>query len=315
MKHSRTLTVVCLCLLGGTKMLQAADNSTFSFLRSDVGARAAALGGSFVTMTDDPNSIFYNPAGLATLTGKKVSFGFFKHLMDINSGHASYGTNIPNLGFVGLGVVYVNYGEFKQTGDEGQDLGTFSAGEFAFAAGYGGELDPGLNYGANAKLIYSTIADYHSSGLAVDFGLQYSAVPNRMIVGVSLLNLGTQLNPYITTREGLPLDLRVGMSLFPEHLPASIMLNFDRLNESQETFSGHLKAFSVGVEFAASPNVSLRFGYNNENRQDLKIGQSAGFAGLSVGIGITNDMYTIDYALSSYGSIGELHRISLALSF
>lgn len=296
-------------------MLQAADNSTFSFLRSDVGARAAALGGSFVTMTDDPNSIFYNPAGLGTLTGTKVSFGFFKHLMDINSGYASYGKNIPNLGFVGLGVVYINYGEFKQTGDEGQDLGTFSAGEFAFAAGYGGELNPGLNYGANAKFIYSSIAGYHSSGMALDFGLQYSAVPNRLIVGASLLNLGTQLDPYITTREDLPLDLRVGMSVYPEHLPACIMLSFNKLNESQENFSDHVKAFSVGIEFTASPNVSLRFGYNNENRQDFMIGQSAGFAGLSVGIGITNDMYRIDYALSSYGSIGELHRISLALAF
>ncbi len=311
---SRTLIVICLTLCARPAVLRADGTTTYDFLRSDVSARAAALGGSFVTMTDDPNTIFYNPAGLASLTTNRVSFGFFKHLMDINSGYASYGAEIPSLGHVGFSALYINYGQFQQTGDDGQNLGTFGAGEFALGAGYAGELLPGFNYGVNAKYIYSAIANYHSSGAAVDFGLLYSAVPQRLILGASLLNLGTQLNPYINTREDLPLDLKVGASIYPEHLPAVILLSFDGLNEYQDNFADHFKAFAVGVEFTASPNVQLRFGYNNENRQDMTIGQSAGFAGLSLGIGFTNNTYTIDYGYTSYGQIGALHRISIALT-
>lgn len=310
----RTLIVICLTLLACPVALRASGTTTYDFLRSDVSARAAALGGSFVTMTDDPNSIFYNPAGLASLTASRVSFGFFKHLMDINSGYASYGTEIPGLGHVGFGALYINYGQFQQMGEEGQNLGTFGAGEFALSAGYAGGLQPGLNYGVNAKYIYSAIANYYSSGAAVDFGLLYSAVPQRLILGASLLNLGTQLNPYINTREDLPLDLKVGASIYPEHLPAAILISLDRLNEYQNNFADHFKAFAVGVEFTASPNVQLRFGYNNENRQDLTIGQSAGFAGLSLGIGFTNNTYTIDYGYTSYGKIGDLHRVSISLA-
>jgi hypothetical protein len=34
------------------------DKGTYSFLRNDIGARAAALNGSFVSMTNDPNLLF-----------------------------------------------------------------------------------------------------------------------------------------------------------------------------------------------------------------------------------------------------------------
>ncbi len=36
----------------------AADNTTYSFLRADVGARAAGLAGSFVSITNDPTAFF-----------------------------------------------------------------------------------------------------------------------------------------------------------------------------------------------------------------------------------------------------------------
>jgi len=58
------------------------SQSVFDFLRMDVSPRAAALAGAFVANTDDPNLIFYNPAGLNLLTGQQVSFSYLKHLLD-----------------------------------------------------------------------------------------------------------------------------------------------------------------------------------------------------------------------------------------
>jgi hypothetical protein len=290
----------------------AGGKSTYDFLRNDVGARSAAMGGSFVAMTNDPNIIFYNPAGLGTVDGRKISVGFFKHLLDINAGYASVATEIPGLGHVGAGVVYTNYGEFKRTGEEGQDLGTFGAGEFALTAGYGGTLSPGLLYGANVTFIYSSIGEYNSSGAAVDLGVQYDAVPGRVRLAASILHLGTQFDPYGATNERLPLDVNIGAALTPEHLPATIMVHLHKLNEDYESVSDRFKAFSVGTEFTLSPNLFLRLGYNHERRQELKVGQSSGLAGFSIGGGIMTEMYGIDYAFNSYGTIGALHRISIA---
>lgn len=306
-------------VLSGTLLLLALSslqlfsqtNTAYDFLRNDVSARAASLAGSFVSMTDDPNTIFYNPAGLATMTQRRFSVGFFKHLMDINSGYASFATQIPNLGNIGVGIVYINYGEFKETGEEGQDLGTFGAGEFALSLGYGGTLRDDLDYGANVKLIYSKIADATSSAAAVDLGLQYVAVPNRLTVGVSVLNLGTQISPYVNTREDLPLDVNIGCALYPEHLPAALLFGFHRLTDQYDTFGDRMKNFTLGVEFTPGPNVHLRVGYDNARRQDLKILSSAGLAGISIGGGINTDLYSVDYSFSSLGQIGAIHRISI----
>jgi hypothetical protein len=285
--------------------------TTYSFLRNDVGARAAALGGGFTTGTDDPNAMFYNPASLATLTSRRLSIGFFKNLMDINAGSATFGTEVQSLGFIGGGVEYVNYGEFPRTGTEGQNLGTFGAGEVALTAGYGAALQKGLNYGFNVKFIYSSIAEARSSAAALDAGLQYSAVPERLVIGASILNAGAQIDPYVNTRENLPVNLCLGASIYPEHLPATIFVGFQRLSDSYDSFVDRFKQFSLGAEFTASESVQLRFGYNNQRRQELKIGNGAGLAGISLGIGFTTGTYTIDYGFISLGKIGEFHQISV----
>ncbi len=307
----RVIKLILILIFFGPAIVRAADGGTFSFLRNDVSPRSAGLGGGFVTMTDDPTAIFYNPAAIATLSGQRFSVGFFKHLLDVNSGYASFGKQITNLGFVGAGVQYINYGKFDGRGPEGQDLGEFGAGELALTVGYASELEGGLHYGVNAKYIYSSIANYSSSGAGLDLGVQYIAVPNRLLLGASLTNLGTQFTPYINTHENLPLDLTVGASIYPEHLPAVLTLNFHKLNEGQDSFSDRLKAFSVGAELSPAPNVQLRVGYNNERRQELKLGTSSGFAGFSIGGGIASGDYTIDYSFSSFGGIGAVHRVSV----
>ncbi|MBA4311721.1 MAG: hypothetical protein C0417_03730 [Chlorobiaceae bacterium] len=290
-------------------------NTVYEFLRNEPSARVAALGGSFLMASDDPNTIFYNPAGIATLSSTKLSIGFMKHLLDINAGFLSYGMELKDIGMIGAGVKYINYGDFKRTGEEGQDLGTFKAGEFAFILGYGAELIENLNYGVNAKFIYSSIAEVNSSGAALDFGLSYFAIPRMLHVGASVTNLGTQFDPYMNTREKLPLDVAVGAAVYPEHLPAIVFIDFHKLTESEQNFIDHLKHFSIGVEFLASPNFQLRVGYNNERRQELELGQTAGMAGFSVGGGFFNDMYNVDYGFTSLGKIGAIHRINIGFRF
>ena len=291
--------------------LCASDRGTYTFLRNDLSPRSAALGGGYVTMTNDPVAIFYNPSGIASLDKTRISVGDFIHLLGINEGFVTYGTQIQNFGWVGGGIQYINYGSFNRTGPEGQDLGTFGAGELAISAAYASEFEGGLHYGAGVKFIYSSIAEVSSSGAALDVGVQYVAAPNRLLLGASLMNLGTQFTLYGNTREELPLDFTVGASIYPEHLPAIIQFNLHKLNEAQDSFSDKLKNFSVGVELSPAPNIQLRVGYDNERRSELKIGQGSGFAGFSLGGGISTELYTVDYAFNSFGSIGTVHRIGV----
>jgi len=58
--------------------------------------------------------------------------------------------------------------------------------------------------------------------------------------------------------------------------------------------------------------LRLRLGYDNVKRQELTIGTLAGLAGFNAGLGAVIKGYSFDYGFSSLGTIGALHRISLA---
>jgi long-subunit fatty acid transport protein len=92
-----------LTFVGYTSVKLFAQQGTYDFLRIDVSARAAALNGSFVSMKDDPNVLFYNPASIGTLITPKVSVCYVNHVMDVNAGTLSYGQNIEGIGSIGAG--------------------------------------------------------------------------------------------------------------------------------------------------------------------------------------------------------------------
>ncbi len=295
----------------------AQERPAYDFLRIDPSARASALAGAFETYTDDPNVIFFNPAGLSTIEGKKVSASFGKYLLDINFGTASFNMKYNDIGWFGIGVKYFNYGTFDYMDENGTATGgTFGANDLMVSLGYSNYIYDEVNYGINVKYIYSNIAEYSSSAIGFDFGLLYMIPSQQMNIALSVNNFGKQLNSYIDTKEKLPLDVRIGVSKKLEHLPVNLSVSFSNLNEEKDKLIQHLKSFAIGGEFTFSDNVLARIGYSNERRQDLKLGTSLGIAGFSAGLGIKIlDKYTFDYSLNSLGKVGSTHRFNLGYSF
>ncbi|MBI4427997.1 MAG: type IX secretion system protein PorQ [Ignavibacteriales bacterium] len=310
----RILMLGC-CLSAGFLIGLAQSAGTYAFLRNDVSARAGALNGSFVSMTNDPNILFYNPAGLTTVENPSGSVGFLKHVMDVNAGNISFAQYAEGIGSVGVGITFISYGTFTETDGFLNNLGNFGATEFAIVGGVATPLDEESSVGANIKIISSSIASYSSSAVAIDLGYLYFIPAENITIGASILNLGRQLKTYAGVRESLPFDVKIGITKRPEHLPVFLNLNFHKLNESQETLLQRLSSFSFGAEFLMSESVRFRVGYNNEQRKDLKLGTSSGLAGFSLGGGILSGDYRFDYAFNSYGKIGALHRFSLGTTF
>ena len=107
----------------------------------------------------------------------------------------------------------------------------------------------------------------------------------------------------------------MGISKRLENLPVRLSLDFHKLNEERDDFAQKFKAFTVGAEFQLSQVLSLRFGYDNEKRSELKVGTTAGISGFNAGFGAVISDYRFDYGFSSLGTIGSLHRISIATTF
>jgi hypothetical protein len=311
--HLKQILAGFLLLIFSCIPVKSQDNPTYDFLNVAPSARASSLGGAFETYTDDPNIIFYNPAGISTITKKQFSAGFGKYLLDINYGAASFAGKYKDLGWFGVGVKYFNYGTFDFTDENGVTSGKFHANDVMFSAGYSNLIYNKVSYGVNVKFIYSQIAQYTSAALGFDLGLMYQIPAQNMTLGFTINNYGKQLSAYIASKERLPLDIRFGISKQLEHLPLKISVSLSNLNQDHIKFLdiGRLKSFAIGGEFILSDYVSARIGYNNQQRQDLKLGTSLGLSGFSAGIGIRFlEKYKFDYALNSLGKVGSTHRFN-----
>ncbi len=290
------------------------SQSAFEFLKLDASARSASLGGAFTSNIDDPNVIFYNPASINYVEPDKISFGFLKHLLDVNSGYLSYTPQIKGIGKLGLGLIYTNYGDFEVLDESGYSQGQFTANDLGLILNYSDLIRNNLSYGVNVRLLYSSIHNLNSFAIAGDFGLIYYIPEKQFSAGLSVLNLGKQLDAYYTFKEKLPLDVRFGISKKLEHTPFRIYLEFVKLNEDKNSFFSRFNNFILGGEVFVSSALTLRFGFNNEKRKELKVGTTTGTEGFNIGMGLNISNYRFDYGLSSFGKIGSLHRINITTS-
>lgn len=305
----------------------------YEFLNIPVNPRAAAMGNAFVAMKNDQNTLFSNPAALATLEADslgrsyKVSAGFLKHIKDINEGFVSFGAPADSLfgisGGFAAGVQYIDYGTFDGRDINAAPTGEFGAQEISLNFGYGGNFR-GIHFGVGAKLISSSLVsgssveDFSSLGGALDAGLFYEYEPLLMTFGVSALNIGTQFSTYAGVDEPLPFNLQLGISKKLERLPLTLHVAFRRLSRDREgrNLFYALNDFAVGGEFVLGRVVRLRFGYENQKRRDLKVPKGNGLAGFSLGTGINVKQYQFDFAYNMQGhAFSPLIRFGVSMSW
>lgn len=303
------MTLVCIF----TSLPMFSQQRAFQFLQLNASARAAALAGAYVAVAEDPNAVFFNPASLATVQNRKIGFTFLKHVLDINSGLATYADKSENFGYYSGSVLFTNYGSFDRANSQGVVSGSFSGNDVAFMGTYSNYLDSNLSYGTTLKAIYSSLAASNSMALAVDAGILYRNPRTRLNIGFSLLNIGAQLSTYEGIRESLPLDVRLGLSYPLRGLPLLVNVNLHHLADETDGFFDRLGNFALGLELSLK-KVQLRLGYDNAVRSAVNSDGQSKTAGFSGGVGIITSKVNIDYGATLLFASGTLHRIGVNLS-
>ncbi len=301
-----------LILCSFTSLSFSNSYSPYSFLRYSESARAAGMAGCFVTMTNDPSAIAFNPATLATVSEKSFSLSFLKHVLDINSGQVVYTKKFNDIGYFGAIANYTNYGSFIKADKNGNQNGTFGSNDLSLGIAYANELDKNLYYGGTLKFIYSNIDKYASSALALDAGLIYQIPEKKINIGLSILNAGTQISSYNGESESLPLDIRLGINNRLKGLPVLVNFSFHHLADRVDNFTDRLLNFSLAAEAYFGPYLQARLGYDNLVRRLSTPSNKREFAGLSAGLGIKTTNFNLDYGMAQIGSSALLHRFSVA---
>lgn len=320
---------------------QKGGTQGFSFLNLPNSARVAALGYNFVAIDDNDLSIgLNNPSLINSNMHNDISLNFVDNYADISYGFASYSRTFDRLGSFAGTIQYIDYGTFIRTDETGEENGEFSGNEFAPVIGWGRRLDSSFSIGANLKAIYSSFETESAFGLAVDVAGSYYRPEKGFVMSLVARNIGAQLSEYSTgTKNKLPMEVQFGLSKKLLHLPFrySILLTnlqkwdltyTDPSEDNIDPFTGELKKESkvadiadkamrhivVGGEFVPSKNFSVRFGYNYQRRQEMKLESKKASVGFSWGFGFRVSRFNLSYARSAYHISGSPNIFSLGIS-
>ena len=283
-----------------------ADN----FLKIGTGAKASGMGEAQVAISDNADSVYWNPAGLALVKNTEISLMHLVYWQGISYEYAAIAFPIKKFGTIAIGVDYLNSGDIVRTLENTTGSAYTLAGNFSYMA-FAGTISYGnkfvidkmpMNLGASIKIVGDKIDEDMVLGAGLDLGVTSELAKNAFI-GVVLNNIGVTFAKNIL----LPMQLKVGggylMNLLGKsHTLASaldIILPFDSA----------LK-INAGVEYSFEKVFFLRAGYKlNYALENLTAG--AGFR-----LTLDRTQYELNYAYTpGLEEVGTSHRVSLLVRF
>lgn len=290
------------------------------------GTRSAALGGTLVSLADGELMQFINnPAVLDSVGISDVSFNYNPYFADINVFSGAYNTNFGKFGALAFGLTYASYGEFIETDDSGNEIGSFTAQDYVFVIGKSHQLGP-VSLGVNMKFAQSAIESYSSSLLVFDLGGIYR-VPNKdLTFALAFKNFGFRLTDFAVEQSKIPFDVQMGVTVKPEFMPFRFSITTYNLVEENLVFKREdddatsrtsasidkaLRRVNIGAELILNKSIQFQLGYNHLRRQELKLEETAGGAGFSYGISIGVKKIKFRYARAKYHVAGGANFISL----
>ena len=289
---SCVLAGACLSALPAAAQEQTAG-APGEWLARYTSARTLGLGSAYVATADDPLGVLWNPAGLSFMDQNQLRFENARLFGEtsINSlGFAVPGSRWPSLG---VAMVSLGSGEFQQTNDMNDELGTFKEGETAWLLTASKSLTPKLALGANFKLVQQTVESFSAGGFGVDLGALVQVTPGLRF-GLSMMNLGGPSLQLRDEKETYPSQVRGGAALTVLQGRGLVALEVDHSD-------GLGSRVSAGAEYWIMSGIALRMGYSPD-------GGSGGFTYRFA------PQYSLDYATADH-PLGLQHRVGMSAHF
>ncbi len=306
------------------------------FLSIGQGARALSMGGAFVAVADDPSSLYWNPAGIADITGAALVVDHTQWLADIQYNYLAGAIHLGDIGTLGLSFTASNIGEMRvTTTDNPEGNGeTFSVSDVAFSVGYAIKLTDRFAIGFNPKFIYQKIWKMSASAMAIDIGVKYNTPFDGVILGMSISNFGAKMqmqgtsssvlfdpDPSTTGNNGkipaniateewaLPLNFKVGVAykaFSDETNKLTLAVDASHPNDNYESID-------LGGEYIFNDFLALRGGYKSLFLTDSQEGMTLGVGVKQAVVG--NFQITFDYTYQDFGILKNAQKFSIGIIF
>ena len=182
--------------------LKKVGQSGLKFLSNPVGARAMAMGNSYMGVAYDATAMFSKPALMARMETSDMFFDYHKGIADINQYAGSFATalNEGEWGVIGMSFRIMDYGEFHGTrradatieGTEYVDMKTYSPTGLSVGLGYAKTISSFFGVGGQIKVVHQAANAGWMGQLGFD-ALEDPDIVEEMAEGVSP---GQYINPF-----------------------------------------------------------------------------------------------------------------------
>lgn len=334
-KRARLAYATTLVVLTAFHPLIAQQGSTAAqFLKIGVDARAAAMGEASAAVASDVAALFWNPARLATISTSNILISHTTWIADLS--HNFIGAAIPfGDDALGFSLTSVSMGETEVTTlEQPQGTGSFySASDLALSISFARRMTDRLAVGISVKYVYEAIANETATGVAFDVGTSLDAGLSGLQLGMAFTNYGTGMQmqgddlviPYypgpastpikanLVTREfPMPTNFRIGLSV--ELMGSKSLFMSSELSQLIVAVDGNhpvdaLERGSLGVEYSWNRAIVLRAGYKYRYAE-----QGLSYGG-GVKLEVENTSVAVDYALTHFGVLDNVHRFSIQIGF
>ena len=283
-----------------------------NFLKINLNPKQSAMGSCGIGLTDGVGSFFTNPAGISDINYQNLSFFYNIWFEDINAQYLSYILPTP-IGSFGTNINYFGYGKIKGYDANGKKTSNVNANDLCINLSYGREIPSfrikgyevlkGVKAGISLKYIQEMLDNQSASTVVTDIGMKVDlGKSNNRLKGISLgcsiRNIGRGLT-FDEEKAPLPQIFGMGIGIKRELLGEELNLGIDMNIPNDNTMY-----VASGLEYWVKDIIALRVGYNS--REDVS-------NGISLGIGLKADIFSINYSFVGYGDLGYTHRIGMEI--
>lgn len=276
-----------------------AQDNAYGFLGIPSSARIYGLGGMNIsTVEDNLNVTDQNPALLGPEMGGWLDFNYMRFLGDSNFAGVSFGRAAGAHSAWKAGIQYFGYGSVDETMPDGTVTGSFSPVDIVFSGSYAVDLASRWRIGAAVKLLYSSYDSYTACAVGADLGINYYNPDRDFSFSVVGANLGGQIKKFDNMSEGLPFDLRIGMTRGVSDLPLRWSVTAYNLTRWHKGNRHIMKHMVVGLDFTPSDKFYMSIGYNYKMRSDMSGYKRSLLSGFTAGAGLSTSRFNIGVAVA-----------------
>jgi hypothetical protein len=329
------LLIIILASMPAMAKMKKLGQAGMTFLSVGGSARATGMAEAYNFVKNDLSSVFYNPAGLASVQNRAFYFNYTDWIADMSVANAAVAWNTGQYGVFSLHTQMMNYGDFNGTAISESDPRGYTDVEvgdvsgLSLGIGYGYQMTDKFAIGGSIKYVHQKLGNNDTymgdaieetgkqnkiGTVAFDFGTIYETGIKSVVLAMSIRNYSSQ-QLYENEEFGIPQTYKIGVSanLF-ELLPLSVGSDHSAVLALEGVdVVDRPEYMNYGLEYTYIEKFSVRGGWSMQRRED-------GIGGLSLGAGVklgsvgTNGRLDVSY--SDFGSVmGSVMRVSIGGSF